>query len=100
MSCDDCPVPGSCCRYIYAPIGDMDPIEAAKETPFNFIKKVGNNAFYSCPNLTPAGRCGDYENRPKVCHDTIEGEANCCVKSKIHLTEEQRLDMMNDNIHG
>jgi Fe-S-cluster containining protein len=34
---------------------------------------------YSCPVLTPDGRCGDYENRPRLCRTFESGRNQPCV---------------------
>ena len=34
---------------------------------------------YSCPILTPDGRCGDYENRPSLCASYRPGQDGLCA---------------------
>lgn len=36
--------------------------------------------FWSCKNLTPEGRCGDYENRPELCRTYEPGQDLLCVE--------------------
>lgn len=34
---------------------------------------------WQCKNLTPEGRCGDYENRPNLCRIYEPGEDRLCA---------------------
>lgn len=34
---------------------------------------------WSCPHLLPTGRCGAYENRPKLCKDYEPGSCRSCA---------------------
>ncbi len=38
--------------------------------------------FWSCRNLLPSGRCGDYENRPQLCRNYQPGQDAMCVEFK------------------
>jgi Fe-S-cluster containining protein len=47
--------------------GDMRNIQIG--LPFLPFHRLENGHWrWWCFNLTPAGRCGDYENRPALCH--------------------------------
>lgn len=85
--CDTCKDPGYCCRDIpiISFVKVMTPLEVLayvveQEWPFQFefIDEFGRGR-YSCPNLLPNGRCGDYENRPYICSAFEPAkDALCC----------------------
>jgi Fe-S-cluster containining protein len=88
--CDRCAVPGNCCRHVSLNSGQPRHAETPLEVlawaaahiqrcgdgiydlslPFQplFKKRDGGWVMW-CPNLTPEGRCGDYEGRPFACRD-------------------------------
>lgn len=101
--CDTCPQPGHCCRSIVlgggsfakhcttadefdaymrdcnAGVADIHPI--GPPMPFRplFRRSDGVWALW-CPNLSPAGRCLDYENRPFCCsHYEPKTDALCVL---------------------
>jgi Fe-S-cluster containining protein len=90
-ACDTCPKPGACCTDFSLNIGRLPkddwqtaaarkmrahnlpfiPLRLAitgQETdgqPAEFDGRVMIR--FTCPLVTPEGRCGDYENRPQLC---------------------------------
>ncbi len=89
--CDTCRAPGQCCTHLYL-ITDVSlaywldepfPTKALKHRlPFKPLpadlgmvdfdmqhhKLYGTPAF-TCPKLTPQGRCSIYHSRPQLCRD-------------------------------
>jgi Fe-S-cluster containining protein len=105
--CDTCVQPGHCCRDIpihtsawgnfyphqwpekaaeqlerelpghpFIPLRlemyPLDVIDPTAEGPYGFGR-------WSCKNLTPDGRCGDYDNRPNLCKNYEAGSDRLCV---------------------
>lgn len=106
--CDRCSSPGSCCKRIpINGEGDdnhftvwhvIDPVEDLAERggaayarhPFRPLEPRGtwidpatgaafSSWLWSCVNLTPSGRCGDYENRPPLCRDYAPAQDSLCA---------------------
>lgn len=42
---------------------------------------------FTCPKVTPEGRCSIYEDRPKLCRDYQAGEDKLCVMYVEPVTE-------------
>jgi Fe-S-cluster containining protein len=65
-------------------------IAAERGLPFlPLMKFQGEGAMYWqwwCPKLTRDGRCGDYENRPKLCRDYQAGDDRLCALRTNALT--------------
>lgn len=108
--CDSCFAPGYCCRRLnfFGGKGEQtywldEPIEPqlrsgmSKDTdrpvPFRIAKvreqytdkesgRPYGHVDFSCVNLTPEGRCGDYENRPWLCRHFEPASGNICVHYK------------------
>lgn len=101
-ACDTCPKPGNCCNdfsltgggSIWAKGFSVDSwmeggTQYMKDIGLPFlplridekIESVGGEVAlrYTCPLVTPAGRCGDYENRPQLCRDYQPGDDRLCV---------------------
>lgn len=97
-SCDTCRRPGACCRGF---VLSLPPIEAGHGWRAEAIAQVAAKgidyfeplypiastiepgkvkAVWSCRRLTPAGRCGDYENRPALCDLYAPGEDALCAE--------------------
>lgn len=106
--CDRCFAPGQCCKRIQFYSGTEmtlwldEPLEPQlramlhaddrdRPMPFRSIdgtvrelrdeetgRPYGTMTF-SCVNLTPDGRCGDYENRPWLCRTFEPGSDRLCV---------------------
>jgi Fe-S-cluster containining protein len=113
-ACDTCPKPGACCTDFHLNIGSF-PKDTWKEDaqeklisvglPFFFPKRlavegretadqpVEANGLvlirYGCTRLTPEGRCGDYENRPQLCHSYQPKSDSLCVLWIEPVTEDQ-----------
>lgn len=47
---------------------------------------------YSCTNLTPEGRCSDYDNRPKMCQEFKPGADALCAEFDGPWCGKMRLD--------
>ncbi|MFM0165751.1 YkgJ family cysteine cluster protein [Paraburkholderia sediminicola] len=113
-ACDTCPKPGSCCTDFALNIGLFQKDtwkEAAQEKlnsvglPFFFPKRLAVEGRetaggpvdvdgkvmirYGCSRLTPDGRCGDYDNRPKLCHSYQPKSDALCVLWIAPVTENQ-----------
>ncbi len=112
-ACDTCPKPGSCCKGFTLNNGTHSPAftadrwadlgtEYAKRNGLPFIPlepykgesefgwtddKVGIR--WTCKNLTPEGRCGDYENRPNLCRIYEPGSDRLCAVYVEPVTEDQ-----------
>lgn len=104
--CDGCFAPGQCCRRIRfygggelafdlsEPIEDqirsrMHADDADRLMPFRPVGEARNvrvvestrtgSFTFTCVNLQPSGRCGDYENRPWLCRVFEPGSDALCV---------------------
>jgi hypothetical protein len=96
--CDICTSPGRCCTDLALSGGDkvrgflndrdmtrerVEEVLIAHNLPFKPLreeqKSDGMVWRFTCPKLTPEGRCGDYENRPNLCRDYQPGEDGLCV---------------------
>lgn len=107
--CDSCRRPGHCCTWIYIQgreydgkvwegddwkeismrglneaMGQDHPFEPLEYrqipaemrecfTPYGYV-------YWSCKNLTPEGRCGDYENRPQLCRNYEPKQDALCIE--------------------
>lgn len=100
--CAVCPVPGMCCKEfsLFRGTEIMFPLETWQKDaeeyllrhnlPFKPIKieqVLGRNPYYvtlrySCPKLTPEGRCGIYQDRPEVCRKFVPGSSALCCFHK------------------
>jgi len=100
-TCDNCLVPGYCCRSFSLFregdektfwVDDQESIQLFlkdEELPFLVNKEIGRwenkegreYATYSfrCPHLEDNGRCGIYEDRPKTCRIFEAGANPLCV---------------------
>lgn len=100
-ACDTCPKPGACCRglaLIHPSAYFATPLQAlvamvAWDLPFlpvdsryeewrnaEWSATEQRRAFsFDCINLTPDGRCGDYENRPGLCRRYEPGQDALCA---------------------
>lgn len=106
--CDSCFAPGACCKRINFKTGSktasfwadesvedqlraiMHADDAARPFPF-VVLEMGERytdpesgreyvaPTFTCSNLTPEGRCGDYENRPWLCRDFEPAMDALCV---------------------
>ena len=108
--CDRCYHPGHCCKRIplntvfslsgdikeqllnlekdnpnEGPLSSFIPIEVDKlqSTPEQLEAGYGRYLF-SCTNLLPSGRCGNYENRPALCRRYQPQRDKLCVFFGIH----------------
>ena len=104
--CDQCIRPGACCKEIMLvgsnPIvfeiqNALTKLEvlvalATAEHSDEWMCNIGlpfmpryqcrdGNWLLECPRLDSDGRCGDYENRPKLCRDFEPGIDALCVMS-------------------
>lgn len=49
---------------------------------------------FECENLTPEGRCGNYDNRPKMCRVFEPGSSTLCVeytgslRGRLHIDDD------------
>lgn len=101
--CAHCPDPGLCCRGIklYSGLGARslggaetvleglvwlatvhheDPWMGHQGLPFLPESRDADGGWsLSCPRLTPEGRCGDYENRPRLCRTYEPGRDAPCA---------------------
>lgn len=98
--CGECGDPGRCCRDIRLYSGGAGLSEAETKldalvwlaTAYHSDEWMGNMGLpflpdrkedgmwvLSCPRLTPDGRCGDYENRPRLCRIFRPGEEHPCA---------------------
>jgi Fe-S-cluster containining protein len=100
--CGICPDPGRCCRKMVLSSGaqaltywkdgwedaaraDMqrrglpfEPLAIAEEyADSEGIAYV--SVFMTCPELLPNGRCGIYEDRPRVCRSYVPASDRLCV---------------------
>lgn len=99
--CDSCRKPGHCCRdfVLNVPI-QLDNWEeyatqrmAELGLPFEPVRLASpgassNPAYqvrYSCPRLSPDGRCTDYENRPQVCKIYDAKSDPLCIEYVYHF---------------
>jgi Fe-S-cluster containining protein len=101
-SCDTCTKPGACCQdFVLSGRGGAFMFDADSwwteannlmekhELPFNPLRidtqsekcdaegMVGVR--FTCPQVTPEGRCGIYDARPKLCRDYAPGSDKLCV---------------------
>ena len=101
--CDNCKDPGHCCRSIFlrrdgepactpetrleafvwmATVGHYDPWMGDIGLPvMPEYKDEDGNWRMSCPNLSPEGRCNDYENRPYLCRIYLPSVDQPCAMS-------------------
>ncbi len=100
LSCDRCVHPGACCKlmvisdkaggFCYEPTATADDIRkdmASKWLPFEPVRpdfrevKRGDKLYwwFTCPKVTPEGRCSIYENRPGLCRAFNAGDDPLCV---------------------
>lgn len=104
--CDTCKQPGACCRdipiYVGRSWGNFFPRDWPERAAAELAQKLPGHPFiplrleifpedqiigtdpygagrWSCSNLTPEGRCGDYENRPELCRNYEAGSDRLCV---------------------
>lgn len=102
-ACDTCPKPGNCCNdFVLNGVTVWTrPLRFHKDSweegAFKYMRDQGmpfqplriDERFpeqdgevgvrWMCPVLTPAGRCGDYDNRPQLCRDYQPGDDRLCV---------------------
>ncbi len=105
--CDHCYSPGTCCKSLTLSGGPDSEDRAAMESgrptysdALNFARKNGLPFTplvpeqvqpgwwfwrYSCPKVTPDGRCSIYDVRPQLCRDFEPESDGLCVHS--HGTE-------------
>lgn len=111
-ACDTCPKPGSCCKGFTLNNGTNSPsfrevdwmssgLVYAKRhgLPFVPLETYESTAErtdagyvgirWTCKNLTPEGRCGDYENRPNLCRIYEPGSDRLCAVYVEPVTEDQ-----------
>jgi Fe-S-cluster containining protein len=111
-ACDTCPKPGSCCKGFTLNNGRSSPGFPASDwmargiayadrhhLPFIPLETYestveGSDDGYvgirwQCKNLTPEGRCGDYENRPELCRIYEPGQDKLCAVYVEPVTEDQ-----------
>lgn len=99
--CQMCPKPGMCCKNFPLSQGgfevtfwegswkkDVETFLKEKKLPFipvkihayyqtkEFFKYV--TVVYSCPKVTPEGRCSIYKDRPDLCKRYLPGESDIC----------------------
>ena len=74
--CDKCP--GACCRYIKIGVQPMTP-DRERWARLHGVVIEGDRWAVpaACLELTPAGKCGIYEQRPEVCREFEAGGAGC-----------------------
>ena len=100
--CDKCYAPGACCKRMYLlnadyPSGftfwdDVPVNETMKAWGLPFVGlerepavkdaapgRTYSRWWFSCPNLLPNGRCGDYKSRPEVCRIFEPASGPLCV---------------------
>jgi Fe-S-cluster containining protein len=100
--CDSCPKPGSCCKGFTLNNGRNSPgfperdwmargteYAARHGLPFipleTYVSEHPDQVDgyvgirWTCKNLTPEGRCGDYENRPNLCRIYEPGQDKLCA---------------------
>jgi Fe-S-cluster containining protein len=112
-ACDTCVKPGACC-HDFALNGSRGGLRFGEENwleeattrmeqygmPFqplridpqkwNGDEETGLVAVrFTCPKVTPEGRCSIYETRPKLCRDYKAGEDKLCVMYVEPITEDQ-----------
>lgn len=112
--CDRCRDPGACCKAFHlngikvawsAGVEDIQRILDAKDLPFIPIRREGTwkkgddgeletGWLYSCPRLSPAGRCTIYENRPELCKKYTAGEDNMCFHVFSEGTKEPSVPLL------
>lgn len=115
--CDTCPKPGACCTDFALNIGRLSKdnwqVEATRKMrahnlPFAPLRLAvtgketdGQEAEFNgrvmirftCPLVTPEGRCSDYENRPHLCRAYQPKQDALCVlygaptEQPIHFIE-------------
>jgi len=112
-ACDTCTKPGACCHDFalngrsgglrfdadnwqieaenrmeqygmpFIPLRvDMEKIDPVKEAGFVGVR-------FTCPKVTPEGRCSIYETRPQLCRDYKAGSDKLCVMYVEPITEDQ-----------
>jgi len=90
--CDGCG--GACCRFVVVAVGEMTADQrrwAEMRGPLDF-KHEGAMAWrlpVACRNLTAAGRCGIYADRPDVCREFAEGGEMCEAARRSHEGKEE-----------
>lgn len=102
--CETCSSPGHCCKDFALNNGEWNDFDADKwqdegkafvmrhDLPFLPLRVAGpdensgnvprdGRVFlrFTCPLLTPEGRCGDYENRPRLCRVFEAASDRLCV---------------------
>lgn len=101
--CDHCTKPGLCCREIHIYSGENARTLGGAETKLEALvwlatvyhfddwmshiglpflpeqREENGDWVLSCPHLTVEGRCGDYENRPRLCRTYEPGLDAPCV---------------------
>jgi Fe-S-cluster containining protein len=101
VSCDTCSKPGACCNDFFLN-GRSGALRFSKEgwewraaehmdmlqMPFIPLRIVPNDegderdtaaVRFTCPKVTPEGRCSIYETRPQLCRDYAPGQDRLCV---------------------
>ena len=90
MNCLACG--GACCETMAIPVSD---IKAPSEDAFAWIshhaERSGNCLRFECRclELTRDGRCGIYEDRPRVCRDYEPGNDDCLDAIRRRRTPEE-----------
>jgi Fe-S-cluster containining protein len=100
-ACDTCAKPGACCND-FVLNGRRGGLRVAEENwqveaeermewnglPFKPLRIDADDANpvegmvlvrFTCPKVTPEGRCSIYETRPQLCRDYQAGEDKLCV---------------------
>ncbi|MCK5607556.1 YkgJ family cysteine cluster protein [Candidatus Pacearchaeota archaeon] len=100
----DCPDLGHCCKRFVLTTFSFPPFDEGRslkgvrrklrqfKLPFEVLElSADNNSnqktakkvwWFTCPVLGKDGRCGDYENRPRVCKSFVPGGGDelCLIK--------------------
>ena len=110
-ACDTCIKPGACCHDfalngrdggLYFNEGNWQ-VEAEEKMafygmPFKPLRvdPMFQDAHpglvslrFTCPKVTPEGRCSIYETRPQLCRDYAAGSDKLCVMYVEPVTEDQ-----------
>lgn len=94
--CDTCRSPGNCCKgfMLCAEFDESDwkqqAIDLMAANDLTFFRPVALGfvgtspgkvrARFNCDRLTPQGRCGDYENRPRTCWQFVPASDPLCAE--------------------